>query len=74
MEQEYIMRGLRQVAEAEGETVEKVMAEIGKIIDICWNSTDPLIRREWESIPRGGERPSVEELMAYLVGRVRSGK
>jgi hypothetical protein len=42
MEQEYIMRGLRQVAEAEGETVEKVMAEIAKIIDICWNSTDPL--------------------------------
>ena len=35
MEQEYIMRGLRQVAEAEGETVEKVMAEIAKIIDIC---------------------------------------
>ena len=74
MEQEYIMRGLRQVAEAEGETVEKVMAEIAKIIDICWNSTDPLIRRKWESIPRSGERPSVEELMAYLVGRVRSGK
>ncbi len=74
MEQEYIMRGLRQVAEAEGETVEKVMAEIAKIIDTCWNSTDPPTRREWESIPRSGERPSVEELMAYLVGRVRSGK
>ncbi len=33
-----------------------------------FSSKDPIIRARWERIPRKGEKPTLEEFLAYMSG------
>lgn len=71
MEQERINAVLRRVAEEDGVTVDEVMEEIRKIIDFGVHSQDPQVRKQWDAIPRQGDKPTVAELMSYLFAEVQ---
>ena len=57
-------------AQNNGVSVEEVRHEIELVIDTCVNSPNAIIRARWAAIPRSGEVPTVEEVMAYGVSRL----
>ena len=71
MEHDQIRSALRQVAHENGVTVDAVYREIQKLISFGMGSEDPRVQKRWEEIPSAGEAPTVEELMAYLLRRMR---
>ena len=71
MEHDQIRSALRQVAYENGVTVDAVYREIQQVISHGMGSGDPRVRKRWEAIPCAGEAPTVEELMAYLLRRMR---
>ena len=72
MEQKQIAGVLQRVADENGVSLDTVLEEIEKVIDHGMRSQDPIVRRRWDLIPRQGERPSVSELMTYLVEQVKA--
>lgn len=71
MEYDQIRSALRQVAYENGITIDAVYREIQQVISHGMGSEDPRVRKRWEAIPCAGEAPTVEELMAYLLRRMR---
>ena len=69
MDEKRIMDVLQQVAEQYGVPLFTVLEEIERVIDSGVDSPNPQIRVQWKRIPRRGAKPSVTELMAYLVGK-----
>ena len=73
MDQKRIMGALQTVADENGVTLDTVMEEIEKVIDMGMESKAPLVRRRWDAIPCQGDRPTVVELVDHLVGQVLCG-
>ena len=71
MDQKRIMGVLEKVAVENGVPLDTVIDEIEKIIDIGISSQDHLVRRRWESIPHQGKRPTVLELVSFLIEQVQ---
>lgn len=67
MDEKRVMDVLQRVAEQNGVPLVSVIEEIERVIDSGVNSSNPQIRVEWKQIPRRGAKPSVTELMTYLV-------
>ncbi len=64
-------RALEEIARREGTSVEHVRKHIQVAIISGMTSPDPNVRAEWEKIPRAGEYPTPEELIAYGIMRLR---
>jgi len=65
-----IQNGLEMTAQHNGVSVEEVRREIDLLIHTCMNSPNAIIRARWAAIPRSGEVPTVEKVMAYGVSRL----
>ncbi|MCM1132952.1 MAG: sporulation initiation factor Spo0A C-terminal domain-containing protein [Ruminococcus flavefaciens] len=61
---------LRKIAEEYNTTPDEVLREIQLAIDEAMNNPDPEIRRNWENIPCKGDKPSPEEVIAYISSEV----
>ena len=61
-----IKRSLASVAKQNGVSVDEVKREIQKAIDIGMANPDPKIKVFWNSIPRSGERPTLEEVISFF--------
>ena len=70
MKLERIITALQQVADENGMSLEMVIEEIDRVIEIGNQSTDPRVQERWANIPRQGELPTAVELMDYLIGRL----
>lgn len=62
----------KKIAMENHTTPEEVRAEIQKAIDAGFDSPDPKIQEEWKKMNIGGERPTPEEVIAYVVGRLKN--
>lgn len=69
MDEKRIMDILQKVADQNGVPLTTVLEEIERVIDGGMESPDPQIRMRWQQIPCRGRKPSVSELMVYLVNR-----
>ena len=49
-----------------GVTVEEVRFEIDKAIREAMSNANPIIQQRWRNIPRSGDVPTAEELIAYV--------
>lgn len=62
---------LRQIARREGCSVEAVRKHIQIAIISGMTNPDPAVRRAWAKIPRKGEYPTPEEVIAYEASRLK---
>lgn len=62
----------RQVAKQYNTTLEEVYTEIQKAIDAGFANPDPAVREEWKKIKFKGERPTPEEVLAYMVDALQT--
>ena len=72
MEEKCVTEILKRVAKENGVPLAVVLSEIERIIDTGMQSADWRVRRRWDSIPCRGLRPTVTELISYLVDEVQS--
>lgn len=63
-----------RVAKQHGVTKEEVYVEIQKAIDAGFDNPDPLVQAEWKKMNLKGERPTPEEVIAYVVGQLQNNK
>ena len=61
-----------RVAKQNGTTVADVYSEIQKAIDAGFDSTDPDVQAEWRKVKFKGERPTPEEVLAYMVNKLQT--
>ncbi len=62
---------LERVALQYETTTDEVRKSMMEALAIGRASTDPDVRRIWEQIPCRGDVPSVEDVMAYILTRVK---
>lgn len=62
----------KKIAMENNTTPEEVRTEIQKAIDAGFDSPDPQIQEEWKKMNIKGERPTPEEVIAYVVGRLKN--
>lgn len=62
-------RIMQRVAEREGTTPGEIHREITELIGHCWQ--DAQVRKAWALIRPDGEKPTAEELIAYVSDEVR---
>ena len=62
---------LQKVAEREGKSLAEVRAEIQRAIDEAYGK--PAYREAWSNVPFSGERPTPEDVIAYIVRWLRAG-
>lgn len=63
-----------RVAKHHGVTKEEVYTEIQKAIDAGFDNQDPAVQAEWKKMNIRGERPTPEEVIAYVVGQLQNKK
>ena len=63
-----------KVAEQYTTTASEVYAEIQKAIDVGFSNPDPAVQAEWKKMNYKGDKPTPEEVIAYLVGRLQTTK
>ena len=61
-----------QVARKNNTTTTEVYSEIQKAIDAGFSNPDPKVQAEWKKMNFKGERPTPEEVIAYLVGELQT--
>ena len=60
-----------QIAKNNGVTVAKVRREIELAMQTAQASTDPIVRANWDAIPRKGSKPTTAETIAHLAREVK---
>ena len=60
-----------QIAKNNGVTVAEVRREIELATQMAQASADPIIRANWEAIPRKGKKPKAAEMIAHLAREVQ---
>jgi hypothetical protein len=53
-------------------TVEKVRREIELAIQVGLQNPDPKVQAQWAKIPRKGDVPTPDELIAYIVRQAKT--
>jgi len=69
-EQEKNPAALQEIAEKEGVSVAEVRQEMGFAITAARENPDPMIQALWQSVPRKGDEPTPEEVIAYIASIV----
>lgn len=62
-----INRIFKQIAIKNGVSVAQVRQDIQKALDEGWNSTDENVRSYWRKIPTKYKKPTLEEVILYIV-------
>ncbi len=65
-----IRESLQKIADNNGVSVEEVRRDIADAIDAARENPDPKVQAFWASVPRKGEKPTPEEVIAYIGGIV----
>lgn len=60
----------KKVAAANGVSAEEVSKEISKAIDLAFKNADGKEKINLEEIPCDGDKPTPEELIAYIINRI----
>lgn len=63
-------KAIGEIAVKEGVSVEHVKAQIKACIQAGLADPDPSVRATWNEIPRSGDIPTPEELVAWAACRV----
>lgn len=63
-----------KVAKQHGVSKDEVYREIQKAIDAGFDNQDPAVQAEWKKMSIRGERPTPEEVIAYVVGQLQNKK
>lgn len=58
---------LKKIALQHNTTPEEVYREMQIAIDAAYDNDDPQVRKQWETIPFKGDRPTPEEVI-YAIG------
>lgn len=61
-----------RVAKQYGTTPVEVYSEIQKAIDVGFSNPDPMVQAEWKKMNFKGDKPTPEEVIAYLVGKLQT--
>lgn len=61
-----------RVAKQNNTTATEVYAEIQKAIDAAFSNPDPKIQEEWKKVNYKGIKPTPEEVIEYLVGKIQT--
>ena len=61
---------IKRIAREQNTTPEKVRREMELAIEEAMSSRNPFVRARWKKMPYQGEKPTLEEVMEYLVKRV----
>lgn len=64
-------QAVRTIAEKENISQNKVRNEMKAAISDAMRNPDPAVRSMWASVPRKGDVPEPEELIAWLTGMVQ---
>jgi hypothetical protein len=65
-----IKKGLKRAAYEFGVPLSEVRDVIQELIDECYNSTDKEIYDRWRRICPNGEKPTPEQLIAYVTDMI----
>ena len=72
MDQQEMQHILVRIAKKNNTTPENVYHEIQTAIRSAQSNANPSIRKKWESIPKSGDTPTVEEFIDYMVSALHS--
>lgn len=61
-----------QVARKHGKTRDEVYADIQEAIDAAYADPDPVAQAEWKKMNIKGERSTPEEVLEYLVHKLKN--
>ena len=70
MEELNMQEILEEVAERQGTTAEELQHSIQEAIDTGFDNPDPEVQAAWSRVPFSGERPTLEDLIAYCLARM----
>lgn len=59
-------KALIQIAAHNGVSVAEVRCDIQAALDEGWNNSDPLVQEYWRKIPCKGDKPTLEETIAFM--------
>lgn len=72
MNKKKVIKAFEKIAARDGISVAKVREEIQKAIDEGLKSPEPAVQEQWRKMPYRGEKPTPEEVVAYLAKQVKS--
>ena len=67
MEKQGFEQILRQIALISNTTPEKIRQEMEAAMVSALQNPDPVVQQMWDSIPRKGDTPTLDEFMEYLI-------
>ena len=62
---------IKQVTRVHKTTPEEVYSEMQIALDAAFQSKDPEVQKEWATIPFKGDHPTLEDVITYLVGKLK---
>ena len=67
MEKQGIEQILQQIASINGTSPSEVRREMEAAMASALQNPDPTVQKMWNSIPRKGKAPTLDEFMEYLI-------
>ncbi len=62
---------LKKTAKEYDVPVSEVRDEINRAIELGMSDPDPSVREKWKSIPHKGDKPTAEELIAWMCSQIK---
>lgn len=66
-----VNRVLAEIALKNGVSVDEVRKEIQVALDEGMKNSDPNVQAYWNSIPRKGDKPTLQEVITYLANQIK---
>ena len=63
---------LASIATEHHTTVQEVRREMEYAMYVCQSNPDPAVQAQWNSIPRKGDKLTLEEFIDYIIKRTMS--
>ena len=67
MEKNSFEQILQQIASINGKTPGEVRRQMEAAMATALQNPDPAVQQMWNSIPRKGDAPTLDEFMAYMI-------
>ena len=67
MEQTGFEQILQQIASSNGTSPDEVRRQMETAMASALQNPDPVVQQMWDSIPRKGDTPTLDEFMEYLI-------
>lgn len=61
---------LEEIAAQEGTTPEDIRFHMQEAVDAGFGNPDPEVQAAWSKVPFSGERPMIEDLIAYCMASI----